>query len=355
MLCEVVLPHVAEEAFMSGWQSLHVRLYTQRNPQTGIEEMERRDFLKRTGPALALAAASGSVGLVFHNRETTRRRTVFAKTASFEVPPDPALPILTSATNTDPVTALNAALDGVGGMARFVHTGETVVVKPNVGWDRTPAQGANTHPALVSETVRLCLAAGASRVTVADVSCNDPRRSFIRSGIREAGEAAGARVVLPSAEDFVEVDLGGTVLTRWLVLRHFLDADRLINIPVVKQHSLTRCTVGMKNLYGILGGRRNRLHQEIDQSIVDLAAFVRPTLTVVDATRVLFRGGPQGGSLDDVSIENTVMCSTDQVAADSRAVEFLGLTGRQVGHVALAAEAGLGSLDYRAAGYREIA
>jgi uncharacterized protein (DUF362 family) len=331
MLCEVVLPHVAEEAFMSGWQSLHVRLYTQRNPQTGIEEMERRDFLKRTGPALALAAASGSVGLVFHNRETTRRRTVFAKTASFEVPPDPALPILTSATNTDPVTALNAALDGVGGMARFVHTGETVVVKPNVGWDRTPAQGANTHPALVSETVRLCLAAGASRVTVADVSCNDPRRSFIRSGIREAGEAAGARVVF------------------------FLDADRLINIPVVKQHSLTRCTVGMKNLYGILGGRRNRLHQEIDQSIVDLAAFVRPTLTVVDATRVLFRGGPQGGSLDDVSIENTVMCSTDQVAADSRAVEFLGLTGRQVGHVALAAEAGLGSLDYRAAGYREIA
>ncbi len=228
------------------------------------------------------------------------------------------------------------------------------MLKPNVGWDRTPAQGANSHPVLVSEMVRLCLDAGAAQVVVADVSCNDPRRSFLRSGIKEAGETAGASVMLPTPEDFVDVDLGGSVLTRWPVLKHFVQADRLINMPIVKQHSLTRCTIGMKNLYGILGGRRNRLHQEIDQSIVDLAAFVRPTLTVVDATRVMFRGGPQGGSLDDVSIENTVMCSTDQVAADARAAEFLGLSGRQVGHIALAAQSGIGSLDYRAAGYREI-
>jgi uncharacterized protein (DUF362 family) len=316
--------------------------------------MERRDFLKKSGSAVALAAVTGTTGLVFHNRETTRRRTSLAKVNSFEIPPDPSLPILTSATNADPVAALNAALDGIGGIARFVQAGETVVVKPNVGWDRTPEQGANTHPALVSEMVRLCLAAGAGRVVVTDVSCNDPRRSFLRSGIREAGEAAGATVMLPSKEDFAEVDLGGAVLKNWPVLRHFIETDRLINMPVVKQHSLTRCTVGMKNLYGILGGRRNRLHQEIDQSIVDLAAFVRPTLTVVDATRVMIRGGPQGGSLDDVRAEDTVMCATDQVAADARSVEFLGLSGRQVGHIALAAQSGLGSLDFRNAGYKEV-
>ena len=316
--------------------------------------MERRDFLKKTGSAAALAAVTGSTGFFFHNRETTRRRTVLAKTASFEVPPDPALPVLTLATNTDPAAALNAALDAVGGIGRFVRPGERVVVKPNVGWDRTPEQGANTHPALVSEKVRLCLSAGAAQVIVAEVSCNDPRRSFLRSRIKEAGEMAGATVKLPSKEDFAEVDLGGTVLTRWPVLRHFVEADRLINMPVVKQHSLTRCTISMKNLYGILGGRRTRWHQEIDQSIVDLAAFVRPTLTVVDATRVMVRGGPQGGSLDDVRVENTVMCATDQVAADARGVEFLGLSGHQIGHIVLAARSGLGSLDYRNAGYQEI-
>ena len=316
--------------------------------------MERRDFLKRTGPAVALAAVTGTTGFVFHNREPVVRQRLLVKPASFEVPPDPAFPVLTSARNSDPEAALNAALDGIGGIKRFVHQGERVVLKPNVGWDRTPAQGANTNPTLVSTMVRLCLGAGAAQVTVADVSCNDPRRSFLRSGVREAGETAGATVRLPADEDFGQIDLGGVVLQNWEVLRHFVEADRFINMPVIKHHNLTGCTIGMKNLYGILGGRRNRLHQEINQSIVDLAAFVRPTLTVVDGTRVLFRSGPQGGSLDDVTIENTVLCSTDQVAADARGAEFLGLSPDQVSHIVLADRSGVGTLDYRVAGYKEI-
>jgi uncharacterized protein (DUF362 family) len=323
-----------------------------------LERMERRDFLKKTGPAVALAAVTGTTGLTFHNRQPTSRRTVLVKSASFEVASDPDLPVITSATNTDPAMALNAALDGIGGIGRFVQSGERVVIKPNVGWDRTPEQGANTNPLLVDEMVRLCLGAGAVQVTVSDVSCNDPRRSFMRSGIREAAETAGATVRLPADEDYGEIDLGGSVLRDWEVLRHFVEADRFINMPVVKHHNLTLCTIGMKNLYGILGGRRNRLHQEIDQSIVDLASFVRPTLTVVDATRVLFDSGPQGGSLDNVSIENTVMCSTDQVAADARGAEILGgirgFSPDRVGHIVLADRSGVGTLDYRAAGYKEI-
>jgi uncharacterized protein (DUF362 family) len=317
--------------------------------------MERRDFLKRTGGAVALAAATGTTGFAFHNREVVRRKLVLAKTASFEVPPDSNLPILTSATNPDPVSALNAALDGIGGIGRFIKPGERVVVKPNVGWDRNPAQGANTNPELVSEMVRLCLGAGAAVVTVSDSSCNDAQRSFLRSGIGAAGESAGANVVLPSDDDLAEVNLGGVVLKSWPVLRQFVEHDRFINMPVIKHHNLTHCTIGMKNLYGILGGRRNRLHQEIDQSIVDLAAFVRPTLTVVDGTRVMVRSGPQGGSLDDVVVENTVLCSTDQVAADARGAEYLGLTGDQVSHIVLADRSGVGTLDYRSAGFMEIA
>jgi uncharacterized protein (DUF362 family) len=317
--------------------------------------MERRDFLKRTGPAVALAAITGTTGYTFHNRETSRQKLTLAKTASFEVGPDPDLPVLTSVTNPDPVSALGAALDGIGGIGRFVRPGERVVIKPNVGWDRAPELGANTNPILVAEMVRLCIGAGAAQVVVSDFSCNNPLRSFLRSGVREAGESAGATVILPVEEDLAEVDLGGGVLSRWPVLRQFVETDRFINMPVIKHHNLTRCTVSMKNLYGILGGRRNRLHQEIDQSIVDLAAFVRPTLTVVDGTRVLVRSGPQGGSLDDVVVENTVLCATDQVAADSRASEYLGLTGERVSHIVLADRSGVGTLDYRSAGFMEIA
>ena len=316
--------------------------------------MERREFLKRTGPAVALAAATGATGLVFHNRETTRRRTIVTKTTSFEVKPDPTLPRIALAQNEDPTHALRQALDAVGGIRRFVQPGERVTIKPNIGWDRTPAQGANTHPDLVAEMVRQCLGAGASDVVVTDVSCNEPRRAFLRSGIREAGERAGARVILPAEADYVHTRINGDVLSTWPVLKWFIETDRLINMPIVKQHSLSSCTIGMKNFFGLLGGRRNQLHQEIDQSIVDLARFIGPTLTIVDATRVLVRNGPQGGSLDDVVIENAVICSTDQVAADARGAQFLGLSPERVGHIVLAERAGLGTLDYRAAGYSEV-
>ncbi len=302
-----------------------------------------------------MAAVTGGSGLFFHNRQVSRYSPIATKTNDFEVPSVISLPKVVLARQTDPIAALHSALDAVGGIKRFIRPGERVTIKPNVGWDRTPAQAANTNPILVGAMVRQCLEAGASEVVVTDMSCNDPRRCFIRSGIREEAEKAGAKVVLPQEEDFVQTNLGGELLTIWPVLKYFVLTDRLINMPIVKQHSLSACTIGMKNFYGILGGSRNKLHQRIDQSIVDLAAFCRPSLTVVDATRVLLRNGPQGGSLDDVAVENTVICATDQVAADARAVEFLGLKPENVGHIVLAEKSGLGKIDYRSIGYKEVA
>jgi len=316
--------------------------------------MERREFLIRAAKATALAAVTGTVGFAFHNRESAPYRPRLARSGDFVVPGNRPLPALSLARSEDPVAALHAALDAVGGIKRFVGPNQRVTIKPNVGWDRVPEQAANTNPILVGEMVRLCLTAGATEVIVTDITCNDPRRCFLRSGIREATEANGGRVVLPADEDLLELDLKGDLLTTWPVLKYFVETDRFINMPIVKHHSLSRCTIGMKNLYGILGGSRQQLHQSIDQSIVDLAAFCRPSLTVVDATRVLLRGGPTGGSLDDVATENTVLCAADPVAADSRATEFLGLRGDQVGHITLAHRSGLGQLDYRAAGFREI-
>lgn len=302
-----------------------------------------------------MAAVSGTTALLFHNRQVMSYEKPTLVSADYAVAADKSLPGIVLARSEDHIRALRQSLDAVGGIKRFVRVGERVTIKPNVGWDRAPAQAANTNPVLVGEMVRLCLEAGAVSVAVADVTCNDPRRCFLRSGIREAAEKAGASVHLEADEDFVTVDLGGEMLTGWPVFKYFLETDRLINMPIAKQHSLSDCTVGMKNLYGIIGGSRHQLHQKIDQSIVDLSKFCHPTLTVVDATRVLLRGGPQGGSLDDVSIENTVICSTDPVAADSRSAEFIGFRGDQVGHIVLAGQSGLGQVDYQAAGYKEIA
>ena len=316
--------------------------------------VKRREFVKKAGQAVALAAITGGTGIFFHDRAPTAYTKLAFKNSDFEIAADPAFPKVVLAKNIDHANALRSSLDAVGGIGRFVKKGERVVIKPNIGWDRTPEQAADTNPILVGEMARLCLAVGAGAVIVTDVPCNEPKRTFLRSGIREAAEKAGALVILPDDQDFVKVDLGGKIVGEQWVLKHFLECDRLINMPIVKHHTLSGCTSAMKNFYGILGGNRGQLHQEIDQSIVDLAAFAKPTLTVIDATRVLMRNGPTGGSLDDVSVQNCVICATDQVAGDARAIEFLSLTPDRVACIPMAERAGLGIADYKKAGYKEI-
>ncbi len=239
--------------------------------------------------------------------------------------PIPSLPELVVAQGESPQQLVRRAVDELGGMRRFIARGDIVVVKPNIGWDRAPEQAANTNPLLVAEVVRLCQDAGARRVVVTDVSCNDARTCFERSGIAAAARAAGADVILPEERRFKEVNLAGDVLTTWPVLEPFLAADKIINLPIAKHHSLTGCTLGMKNFYGIIGGQRSRLHQRINESLADLLAFARPTLTILDAYRVLMRGGPTGGSLADVEFKKTLLAGTDPVAIDC--VRGQGLVG----------------------------
>lgn len=248
-----------------------------------------------------------------------------------------------------PAALVRRAVDAIGGMSRFVARGETVVIKPNVAWDRLPELAATTNPDVVAEVVRLCRAAGARSVIVTDVTCNDAEACFDRSGIRAAARAAGAEVVIPQPRLFTTVDLGGETLGAWPVLEPFLDADRLINLPIAKHHSLTGVTLGLKNWYGLIGGDRNRLHQRIHESIADLAAFARPTLTILDAWRVLMRNGPTGGSVDDVEAKCAVVASTDPVALDAYAAKaWWDLDLPRLRFVRMAEARGLGRGEFAA-------
>ncbi|MBI3070746.1 MAG: DUF362 domain-containing protein [Deltaproteobacteria bacterium] len=259
-----------------------------------------------------------------------------------------------AATSAEALT--KAAVEALGGMKRFISRGDVVVVKPNIGWASLPQLGANTHPGVVGEVVRMCLDAGAKRVVVTDVSCNDYKICFSRSGIKEAALKADALVIEPSSpRRFKEMKMRDTeVLKRWPIFTPLVEADKVINVPVAKHHNLTKFTGAMKNWYGILGGTRNQLHQAIDLSIADLATFVRPTLTVVDATRVIIRNGPQGGSLRDVVPKGIVFATTDEVAADSFGASLLGLTPDALPYLALGEKRGLGVADYKKLAPKEV-
>src|SRR5664279_53874 len=249
-----------------------------------------------------VAAATAGLGVWLSGRgRYPEAPAVETVRPSFQVPAEAALPEMVVVQGDDPAGMARRALQELGGIRRFISRGDVVVIKPNVAWDRTTEQAANTNPLLVAEVCRLCLEAGARRAIVTDVSINDARSCFARSGIAAAARAAGAEVVLPEARLFRGVDLRGDVLASWAGLGPFLSADKMINLPIAKHHSLTGATLGMKNWYGILGGQRNRLHQQIHQSLADLAAFMLPTLTLIDCYRILLRNGPTGGNLEDVA------------------------------------------------------
>lgn len=315
----------------------------------------RRELLKRLGQAGAILGAAGAAaGLGLLSPGRWREPGVARAPADRTVPGAPGEPPIVVARSVRPSTAVRAAVEALGGIARFVRPGETVLVKPNMAWDRTPEQAANTNPEVVAEVVRLCREARAARVVVADVPIHDAARAAYRSGIGEAARQAGAELVIPPGPGFVVAALGGAVLDSWEVFAPMMGADRLINVPVVKDHALTRLTCGLKNGYGVLGGTRARLHQQIHLSIVDLAMAFRPTLTVVDATRVMRRGGPTGGRLEDVEAVGAVAAGTDAVALDAWGAGLLHLDPAEVTHLVLAEARGLGSIRAGKASVEEI-
>ena len=258
-----------------------------------------------------------------------------------------ALPEMVVVQGEDPRTLVRRAFDDLGGVSRFIAHNDVVVLKPNIAWDRTPEQAANTNPDVVAETVKQCWQAGAKRVIVTDVSCNEAERCFHRSGIAAAARSEGAEVILPDPARFREVNLGGEILQNWQVFEPFLQADKIINLPIAKHHALTGATLGFKNWYGILGGERNRLHQQIHQSLVDLAAFMLPTLTMIDCYRVLLRNGPTGGNLEDVALHKTLVAGTDPVALDAYVAKaYWNLDANSLPYLKLAEKRGLGRPDF---------
>jgi uncharacterized protein (DUF362 family) len=309
--------------------------------------------LAQAGAVLGASAALGGVGLLQAGR--FRRGGAARGLRDLRVGDEGGRPPLVVARGSGPALLVRAAVAALGGMERFVKPGEVVLVKPNMAWDRTPEQGANTHPEVVAEVVRLCRAAGARRVIVSDNSVHDAGRVAERSGIRAAVAAARGELVLASRSGFERTTLGGSVLSSWDVLSLLFEADRLVNVPVVKHHSLSRLTCGIKNHMGLIGGSRGRLHQEIHAAVVDLAAAFRPTLTVVDATRVMIRNGPTGGRLEDVAAVNAVAAGTDPVACDAWAARQLGLDPSEVGYVVLAEGRGLGRVAAGAGSVAEVA
>lgn len=252
---------------------------------------------------------------------------------------------LVVAHGTSPAKITRAAIDAMGGIKRFISRGDVVVIKPNIAWDRLPEQAANTNPEVVSTVVELCFEAGAKKVLVFDSPVNDPRRCYVQSGIEKALKPTGAELKYVDERKFRDRDIKGNAIKSWPLYTEIFEADKVINIPVAKHHSIAKLTMSMKNWMGVMGGRRSSIHQRIDESLADLMLVIKPALTILDAVRILTANGPSGGDLADVKKLDTVIAGTDQVAIDSYGATLFGMKGSDLGYVRIADKMGLGTMD----------
>jgi len=329
--------------------------------ETPREPVSRREMLTRVGATAGVLAGASLVGRAVWDKGGFGAATGEGQrqVRDFQVKTDGPLDMVIArgpkdAEDVSADAIVRKAVEAMGGMKRFVSRGDVVVIKPNIGWDRMPIHAANTNPDVVGTVVQLAFEAGAKRVVVADGSCNDPHRCFQRSGIWNKAHGLGADVILPSDHRFRTTRLRGEVLDEWPIFTTLVEADKVINVPVAKHHNLAKYTAAMKNWYGVLGGRRNRLHQNIDTSIADLATFMRPSLTIVDAMRVLMRNGPQGGNIDDTKVMNTVLASVDQVAADALGCTLIGQKRENLPYLKMAHDRGIGTMDWEKLRVKEV-
>jgi uncharacterized protein (DUF362 family) len=313
------------------------------------DAISRREFISRSLKAGAALAAVGAAGYCLHDRNGPAARPA---DSSFSLPDFSAggqggrMAIVTG---SDRVKTVNAALSALGGIGAFVKKGDRVVLKVNAAFATSPSLSATTHPQLTAEVARLCLAAGAASVVVTDNPINDPASCFTLSGIEAAARGAGAKVALPRENSFVPYSVpGGKLIVRWPFLAQPLSGvNKIIGIAPVKHHERSGASMAMKNWYGLLGGRRNTFHQDIHNIIMELAMMIRPTLVILDGTTTMMHNGPTGGSLDDLAATNTMIVSTDQVAADAFGVTLLGKTSADLPYIAKAAAAGCGTADWQ--------
>jgi uncharacterized protein (DUF362 family) len=298
--------------------------------------MERRTFLKNT----AAAGLVGGLALNLSGKATDKsaEATKNSKKGDYD---------LVAVKGGGAAEMFDQGIAAMGGMKSFVKPGQTVVVKPNIGWAKTPEAAANTNPELVKRIIEHCFKAGAKTVYVLDHTCNDWKECYRLSGISEAAKAAGAKVECGNYEKtYREVDVPkGKKLKKTMIHNTILDADVFINVPVLKNHGGAVMTCAMKNLMGMVWDRRYFHRNDLQQCIADCVTARKPDLNIVDAFRVMKKGGPRGRNLDDVVEMKYQLLSTDIVAIDTAASKIIGISTSRIPHLKLGEELKLGTMD----------
>ncbi len=296
--------------------------------------MDRRQFVKKGFIYSALGSIYAS---------TVGRLPLFASRNSTS---GPGKYDLVAVRRGEPVEMYRRAMQEMGGMERYVKSGQTVLIKPNSSWDVPPERAANTNPDVLRAIVEDCVAAGASRVFAFDHTCDNWEKSYDNSGNAEAVRQGGGQMLPANIERYYqEVDIpGARRLTKAKVYERLMQADVFINVPILKHHASTTITIAMKNLMGVVWDRRFWHRNDLHQCIADFCLYRKPDLNIVDAYRVMTQNGPRGTSEADVTLMRSILVSSDIVAVDAAGALMLGHQPEDIAHLRIADEMNIGNI-----------
>ncbi len=296
--------------------------------------MRRREFISQSLKAGLITGAALSVG----NYSNIFPSTLLPFTSDFD---------LAAIKGGEPDVMFDEAIKALGGMSKFVKKGQTVVLKPNIGWDVVPERAGNTNPLLVNRIIKHCFDAGAKDVYVFDHTCDNWNKCYSNSGIERAVKDAKGKIVSGASESYYQdvTVKQGKKLKKAKVHELILESDVFINVPILKHHSSADITIGMKNLMGIVWDRGYWHSNNLHQCISDFASFRKPDLTVVDAYYVMKKNGPRGVSKEDVITMKSQIISTDIVAADAAAAKLFGSDPGKIDYIRIADEMKIGTMN----------
>ncbi len=308
--------------------------------------MRRRDFLKTS------AIAGAALTLNFEGLQAA----LSSNTMAVETAPE-----MVAVMGGEPEALLDKALEALGGIGNYIKKGQKVVIKPNIGWDRTPELAGNTNPVLIKALVKKCLEAGASKVTVFDHTCDEWRKCYTSSGIEAAVKEAGG-IMAPGNEEryYKEVPLpDGVKLKSTKIHEALLEADAWINVPILKNHGGAKLSSAMKNYMGIVWDRRFFHQNDLQQCIADICTWPKkPVLNIVDAYRMMHQNGPQGKSAADVATLKSIIVSPNIVAVDTAALGMFNQVKKldmdAVGHITKGEELKLGTTNLEKVNIKRI-
>jgi uncharacterized protein (DUF362 family) len=304
--------------------------------------MKRRDFVRNTLGAGIAAGAALSLGGYEKLWKTTDLSSGYDMVAIMGGKPE---------------SMFDLGIQELGGMGTFVKKGQKVLIKPNIGWDRTPEYASNTSPMLVKRIIEHCFKAGAKEVYVFDHTCDNWVNCYKNSGIGKASKDAGAKVVPANSESYYqEITIpGAKVLKSTKVHQLVLETDIFINVPVLKDHDSTRMTSCLKGMMGVVWDRAYFHRNNLNQCIADYALYPKkPALNVIDCYNVITKNGPQGVSKEDIAQLQSQIITTDWVAGDTASAKMLGINPSDIEYIPIAYKMGAGNMNLESLKIKKI-